>query len=155
METAQRTAVAGERTHVRVWICALILFLSTVAYADRSILSISGSGIKDEFGLTTVQLGFVLSAFSWAYVIAQVPGGLILDRFGTKRVYGVTLVIWSIATFLLGFVGKFASGVAGVVALLFALRFILGLIEAPSFPANARIAVMWFPKLERGRVTSL
>ena len=74
-ETAQPRAAAGERTHVRVWICALILLLSTVAYADRSILSISGSGIKDEFGLTTVQLGFVLSAFSWAYVIGQVPGG--------------------------------------------------------------------------------
>jgi ACS family glucarate transporter-like MFS transporter len=133
----------------------LILFLSTVAYADRSILSISGSGIKDEFGLTTIQLGFVLSAFSWAYVLGQIPGGLILDRFGTKWVYGTTLVIWSVATFLLGFVGQFASGVAGVVALLFALRFILGFIEAPSFPANARITVMWFPKLERGRVTSL
>src|ERR1700722_2904968 len=146
LETPPPQATAGERTHVRVWICALILLLSTVAYADRSILSISGSGIKDEFGLTTVQLGFVLSAFSWAYVIGQVPGGLLLDRFGTKRVYGVTLVIWSLATFLLGFVGKFASGTAGVVAALFALRFILGFIEAPSFPANARIAVMWFPK---------
>jgi ACS family glucarate transporter-like MFS transporter len=155
METAQPRTTAGKRTHVRVWICALILLLSTVAYADRSILSISGSAIKDEFGLSTVQLGFVLSAFSWAYVLGQVPGGLLLDRFGTKRVYGVTLVIWSLATFLLGFVGKFATGVAGVVALLFALRFILGFIEAPSFPANARIAVMWFPKLERGRVTSL
>jgi ACS family glucarate transporter-like MFS transporter len=154
-ETAQMRAAAGEKTHIRVWICALILLLSTVAYADRSILSISGSGIKDEFGLTTVQLGFVLSAFSWAYVLGQVPGGLILDRLGTKLVYGVTLVIWSLATFLLGFVGEFASGTAGVVALLFALRFILGFIEAPSFPANARIAVMWFPKLERGRVTSL
>lgn len=156
METAPPpTVAAGKRTHVRVWVGALILFLSTVAYADRSILSISGSGIKDEFGLSTIQLGFVLSAFSWAYVVGQIPGGLILDRFGTKWVYGTTLVIWSVATFLLGFVGKFASGVAGVVALLFALRFILGFIEAPSFPANARITVMWFPKLERGRVTSL
>src|ERR1700744_1556480 len=154
-ETAGPRTAAGGTAHVRVWIGALILLLGTVAYADPSILSISGSGIKDEFGLTTVQLGFVLSAFSWAYVIGQVPGGLILDRFGTKRVYGVTIVTWSLATFLLGFVGKFASGVAGVVALLFAFRFILGFIEAPSFPANARITVMWFPKLERGRVTSL
>lgn len=146
---------AETRTHVRVWICALILFLSTVAYADRSILSISGSGIKAEFGLTTVQLGYILSAFSWAYVLGQVPGGIILDRLGTKRVYGATLVVWSLATFLLGLVGKFASGAASAVALLFALRFILGFVEAPSFPANARITVMWFPKLERGRVTSL
>src|SRR6195952_1336577 len=154
-ETGPFQSVPATRSHVRIWICAMILFLSTVAYADRAILSISGSGIKDEFGLSTIQLGFVLSAFSWAYVLGQIPGGLILDRFGTKWVYGTTLIIWSLATFLLGFVGKFASGVAGVVALLFTLRFILGFIEAPSFPANARITVMWFPQLERGRVTSL
>lgn len=155
MSAQAASAAAGGRTHVRVWICAIILFLSTVAYADRSILSISGSVIKDAFGLSTVQLGYILSAFSWAYVIGHVPGGIILDYLGTKRVYGVTLVIWSLATFLLGLVGKFAGSVAGVVALLFGLRFILGFVEAPSFPANARITVMWFPKLERGRVTSL
>jgi MFS transporter, ACS family, glucarate transporter len=154
-DVAPASEATGGRTHVRVWICAIILFLSTVAYADRSILSISGSGIKDEFGLTTIQLGYILSAFSWAYVLGQIPGGLLLDYLGTKRVYGVTLVIWSLATFLLGFVGKFASGTTGVVILLFTLRFVLGFIEAPSFPANARITVMWFPKLERGRVTAL
>lgn len=94
--------VAEKRSRVRLWILAMILFLSTVAYADRSILSISGSGIKDEFGLSPVQLGFILSAFSWAYVLGQIPGGLILDRFGTKTVYGVTLVLWSVSTFLMG-----------------------------------------------------
>src|SRR4029077_17040287 len=90
--------VAERKTRIRIWILAMILFLSTVAYADRSILSISGSGIKDQFGLSPVQLGFILSAFSWAYVIGQIPGGLILDRFGTKTVYGVTLVLWSVST---------------------------------------------------------
>jgi MFS transporter, ACS family, glucarate transporter len=147
--------VTDKRTHVRVWILAIILFLSTVAYADRSILSIAGSGIKDEFGLSAVQLGYVLSAFSWAYVLGQIPGGLLLDYAGTKIVYGVTLVIWSLSTFALGFVGAFATGAADAVALIFTLRFILGFIEAPSFPANARIAVMWFPKSERGRASSL
>jgi MFS transporter, ACS family, glucarate transporter len=147
--------VTDKRTHVRVWILAIILFLSTVAYADRSILSIAGSGIKDEFGLSVVQLGYILSAFSWAYVLGQIPGGLLLDYAGTKIVYGVTLVIWSLSTFALGFVGAFATGAADAVALIFTLRFILGFIEAPSFPANARIAVMWFPKSERGRASSL
>ena len=147
--------VTDKRTHVRVWILAIILFLSTVAYADRSILSIAGSGIKDEFGLSAVQLGYILSAFSWAYVLGQIPGGLLLDYAGTKIVYGVTLVIWSLSTFALGFVGAFATGAADAVALIFTLRFILGFIEAPSFPANARIAVMWFPKSERGRASSL
>ncbi len=148
-------ALAAKRTHVRVWILAIILFLSTVAYADRSILSMAGSGIKQEFGLSTVQLGYILSAFSWAYVLGQLPGGLILDRFGTKIVYGVTLVLWSLSTFVLGFVGEFGASVTGTVILLFSLRFALGFIEAPSFPANARVTVMWFPKSERGRASSL
>ncbi len=144
-----------KRTRVRFWILALIMVLSTVAYADRSILSISGSGIKQEFGLSAIQLGYILSAFSWAYVLGQVPGGLLLDRIGTKRVYGATLVLWSLATFLIGFVGEFSANVTTAVVLFFTLRFALGFIEAPSFPANARIAVMWFPKSERGFATSL
>jgi MFS transporter, ACS family, glucarate transporter len=149
------TALVEKRSKVRIWILALILFLSTVAYADRSILSISGSGIKDEFGLSTVQLGYILSAFSWAYVLGQIPGGLMLDRLGTKKVYTVTLVLWSLATFLIGFVGELGTGVTGAVIAFFTLRFALGFIESPSFPANARVAVMWFPKSERGRATSL
>ncbi|MBE5253649.1 MAG: MFS transporter [Enterobacterales bacterium endosymbiont of Blomia tropicalis] len=142
-------------THVRIWILCLILFLSVVAYADRSILSISGSAIKEEFGLSAIQLGLILSAFSWAYVIGQIPGGLFLDRFGAKKVYGVTLVLWSIATIAMGFVGEFSSGMTGALVLMFGLRFVLGLIEAPSFPANARVVIMWFPGAERGRASSL
>jgi MFS transporter, ACS family, glucarate transporter len=147
--------VAEKRTRVRIWILGLILFLSTVAYADRSILSIAGSGIKDEFGLSTVQLGYILSAFSWAYVLGQIPGGLLLDHLGTKKVYLVTLVLWSVSTFLMGFVGAFSAGASGAVILFFTLRFALGFIESPSFPANARITAMWFPKSERGRASSL
>src|SRR5262249_38675325 len=139
-------AVADRKTRVRIWMLGMILFLSTVAYADRSILSISGSGIKDSFQLSTVQLGYILSAFSWAYVIGQIPGGLILDYFGTKRVYLITLVLWSLSTFVLGFVGEFVTGAAGAVAVIFTLRFVLGFVEAPSFPAHARLTVKWFPK---------
>lgn len=146
---------AKNGSHVRVWILMLILFLSVIAYADRSILSIAGGAIKDEFGLSPVQLGFVLSAFSWAYVIGQIPGGLFLDRFGTKKVYGTTLVLWSLATLAMGFTGEFSHGVTSALIIMFSLRFALGLIESPSFPANARVAIMWFPKAERGRASSL
>ena len=142
-------------THVRVWILCLILFLSVVGYADRSILSISGSAIKDEFGLSAIQLGLVLSAFSWAYVIGQIPGGLFLDRFGAKKVYGISLALWSVSTIAMGFIGEFADGMTGALILMFSLRFALGLIEAPSFPANARVVIMWFPSAERGRASSL
>lgn len=142
-------------TRVRIWILCLILFLSVVAYADRSILSISGSAIKEEFGLSAIQLGLILSAFSWAYVIGQIPGGLFLDRFGAKKVYGVTLALWSISTIAMGFVGELAGSMTTALVLMFTLRFALGLIEAPSFPANARVVIMWFPSAERGRASSL
>jgi ACS family glucarate transporter-like MFS transporter len=142
-------------THVRYVMLGLILLLATVAYADRAIFSIAAPGIKQQFGLSAIQLGYILSAFSWAYVVGQIPGGLLLDRFGTKAIYGVALVLWSVATFLIGFVGKISVDLSMAIGVLFALRFAVGLIEGPSFPANARIAVMWFPKDERGLATSL
>ncbi|MDE1157271.1 MAG: MFS transporter [Neorhizobium sp.] len=141
---------SSSSSHVRYWMLALIMLLSTIAYADRSVLSIAGSGIRDEFGLTPIQLGYILSAFSWAYVLGQIPGGLLLDRFGTRAVYGTTAILWSIATFAVGFVGELTADVTAAVVLLFALRFALGFIEAPGFPANARLTLMWFPKEERG-----
>ena len=147
--------MAARKSRVRHWLLALILFLSTVAYADRSILSMAGSGIRQEFGLSAVQLGFILSAFSWAYVVGQIPGGLLLDRFGTKTVYGVALLLWSAATFVIGFIGELGVSTATAVVLFFTLRFALGFIESPAFPANGRIAVMWFPKDERGLATSI
>lgn len=157
MTTLDTPAVASRpiRSRTRLWILGLILFLATVAYADRSILSISAPGIKSEFGLSQLQLGYVLSAFSWAYVIGQIPGGLLLDRFGTKIVYGVALALWSIATFLIGLVGAATKETVVALSLLFALRFVVGLVEGPSFPANARASVMWFPEAERGRATAL
>ncbi|MGI4801434.1 MAG: MFS transporter [Janthinobacterium lividum] len=153
--TTQDPAVAVRPTRTRYLMLGLILLLATVAYADRAILSISGPGIKQEFGLSPVQLGYILSAFSWAYVVGQIPGGLLLDRLGTKSVYGVALVLWSIATFMIGLVGDLATDVSVAIGLLFALRFAVGLIEGPSFPANARVVVMWFPNDERGLATSL
>ncbi|WP_144149078.1 MFS transporter [Paraburkholderia sp. BCC1884] len=154
--TAPYAATDSSRlTRTRFTILATILLLATVAYADRAILSIAGPGIAKEFSLNHIQLGYVLSAFSWAYVIGQIPGGLLLDRLGTKAVYGATLVMWSVATILVGFVGKITSDVSIALGLLFALRFALGFIEAPSFPANSRVTVMWFPKDERGLATSL
>jgi MFS transporter, ACS family, glucarate transporter len=154
--TAQYAATDSVRvTHTRFTLLATILLVATVAYADRAILSIAGPGIAKEFGLNHIQLGYILSAFSWAYVIGQIPGGLLLDRLGTKAVYGATLVLWSIATILVGFIGKITSDLSVALGLLFALRFALGFIEAPSFPANSRVTVMWFPKEERGLATSL
>jgi ACS family glucarate transporter-like MFS transporter len=133
-----------------VW---LLFVATTVNYADRATLSIAGSALADDLGLDPVAMGFAFSAFGWAYVLGQVPGGWLLDRFGSKRVYVLSVFLWSVFTFLQGLVGAL-PGSAAVVAL-FSLRLLLGLAESPSFPGNSRIVAAWFPTAERGTASAI
>ena len=138
----------GRTGRLRFFLLGLIFAITVVNYADRAILSIAGPVMAGELKLAPVALGFIFSAFGWSFVIGQLPGGWLLDRFGTKWVYAASILLWSLFTLLQGAVGFLAGG-AAVVAL-FALRFMGGLFEAPSFPANARIVSAWFPTAERG-----
>ncbi|MEO7891369.1 MAG: MFS transporter [Vicinamibacterales bacterium] len=131
----------------------MLFIVSAVNYADRATLSIAGSEVSKQLGLSKVMMGYAFSAFGWAYVIGQIPGGWLLDRFGSKRVYASSIIAWSFFTFLQGFVGYFQAATAVVV--LFALRFLLGLAEAPSFPGNGRIVAAWFPTSERGTASAI
>ena len=131
----------------------MIFVVTAVNYADRATLSIAGSEVSKELGLSKVAMGYAFSAFGWAYVIGQIPGGWLLDRFGSKPVYVCSIVAWSICTFLQGFIGAFAAATA--VVMLFTLRFLLGFAEAPSFPGNARIVAAWFPTAERGTASAI
>jgi ACS family glucarate transporter-like MFS transporter len=134
--------------NLRYYILFLIFVVTSVNYADRAIVSIAGPAMADEFGLDPVALGLIFSAFGWSYALGQLPGGWILDRFGTKWVYAASITLWSAFTLFQGLVGFVAGGTA--FALLFGLRFMVGLSEAPSFPANARLVSAWFPSVERG-----
>lgn len=146
--------VAGQTpTRIRYRIIALIFVVTTLNYADRATFSIAGSSASDELGLSPVAMGYVLSAFAWAYALAQIPGGMLLDRFGTKRIYAAAIAIWSILTAAQGLVGIVPGLVA--VTTLFLLRFLVGLAEAPSFPGNARLVAAWFPARERGTASAI
>ena len=140
-------------TRIRYRIIALIFLITSLNYADRATFSIAGEAASTELGLDPVQTGFILSAFAWAYVLAQIPGGALLDRFGTKRIYVAAIAFWSICTALQGFVGLI-PGLAAV-STLFAMRFLVGLAEAPSFPGNARLVAAWFPARERGTASAI
>lgn len=140
-------------THVRYRIIALIFLITSINYADRATFSIAGSAASAELGLSPVATGYILSAFAWAYVIAQVPGGALLDRFGTRRVYAAAIALWSVFTATQGFVGL-VPGISAI-TMLFALRFLVGLAEAPSFPGNARLVAAWFPGRERGTASAI
>lgn len=156
MEQAQaiRAASAAKvQTRTRWMILAMLFVITTINYADRATISIAAPGIKKELGLDAVQMGFVFSAFAWSYVIAQLPGGWLLDRFGSKITYFFSIFLWSVFTMLTGATGFVAGGAA--VAMLFTLRLLVGAAEAPSFPGNSRIASAWFPTNERGLAAAI
>lgn len=139
------------KTNVRYFILAIIFIVTTFNYVDRATLSIAAPSMRKELGFDAVTMGLAFSAFGWAYTSMQIPGGWILDKYGARVVYGTGLILWSVFTFLQGFVGHFSAAFA----MLFGLRFLMGIAESPAFPANSRLTVMWFPTHERGFATAI
>ncbi|WP_061162949.1 MFS transporter [Caballeronia temeraria] len=129
----------------------MIFVVTVFNYVDRATLSIAAPSMRHDLGFDALTMGIAFSAFGWAYTAMQIPGGLILDRFGARIVLGISLILWSTLTFLQGFVHLFASAFV----MLFALRFLMGIAESPAFPCNSRLTVMWFPSAERGLATSI
>ncbi|TCG04558.1 MFS transporter [Paraburkholderia steynii] len=153
MANVVQGVTAERRTRIRYGIVAMLFFVTAVNYADRATLSMAGTSMSKDLGLDAVAMGFIFSAFGWSYVIGQLPGGWLLDRFGSKRVYAASIFIWSLFTVMQGTVTFLSVSVA--VTTLFALRFLVGLAEAPSFPANGRIVASWFPAAERGTASAI
>src|ERR1700686_1504567 len=126
----------------RRWGIAWLLGLGVlVNYFDRVNLSVSRDALHAAFGISTVMYGYLLSPFNWSYFALQLPSGLLLDRFGVRRVGRISTIIWSVASFG----AAISTGIGG----LFGARFLLGIGEAPTFPANAKATGDWFPKDER------
>lgn len=148
------TAVEEKKgKHTRYLILLIIFIVTTINYADRATLSIAGTEVAKELQLSAISMGYIFSAFGWAYLLMQIPGGWLLDRYGSKKVYTYSLFFWSMFTFMQGFVDMVPLAYAGIS--MFIMRFMLGFSEAPSFPANARIVAAWFPTKERGTASAI
>lgn len=148
---SDKSISGAKRSCVRYSILAMIFLVTTFNYVDRATLSIAEPAMRKDLGFDAMTLGLAFSAFGWAYTGLQIPGGVILDRFGSRIVYGVSLLVWSLFTFLQGYVDLFSSAFMA----LFTLRFLMGVAESPAFPANNRLTVMWFPQQERGVATAV
>mgnify|MGYP003365320318 CR=1 FL=1 len=138
---------------VRWTILAMLFAVTVINYAVRAAMSLAAPSLSKDLGIGPLELGLIFSAFGWAYVVAQIPGGWLLDRFGAPRVYFWAIVLWSIITAAHGAV-VWMSGAAAVTTL-FILRFLVGFAEGPSFPGNARIVANWFPARERGTASAI
>ncbi len=135
------------RRHRR-WRIALLLGLGVlINYIDRVCVSVSHTSLFVAFGLSDVAFGYLSGCFNWSYAICQLPVGVILDKFGVKRVGRIGAFLWSIAAF--------ASAATPNLSGLFGARLLLGVGEAPIFPANAKAIGLWFPAHQRGLATSL
>ena len=132
----------------RRWRIAWLLgFGVLVNYFDRVNLSVSQAALRDTFKISTVTFGYLLSAYSWTYALLQLPSGVLLDRFGVRRVGLVGTMLWTVASF--------AAALASGVGQFFAARFLLGVGEAPTFPGNAKAIGYWFPGYERSMATAI
>lgn len=141
-------APGPEKIPRRRWAIALLLGMGVlVNYFDRVNLSVSRDALDSAFGISAVAFGWLSGAYNWTYMLLQLPSGLLLDRFGVRRVGVVSTVIWSIASFATAL----STGVSG----LFASRFLLGIGEAPTFPGNSKAIGYWFPTNERSLATAM
>lgn len=136
------------RPSQRRWRIAWLLGLGVlVNYFDRVNLSVSHDALITTFGISDVAFGYLSGAYNWTYAACQLPIGVLLDRFGIRRIGRFSTLIWSIASFG----AAVTSGLGGF----FGARFLLGVGEAPTFPANAKAIGHWFPARERGFATAL
>jgi MFS family permease len=114
----------------------LLVVAGCVNYLDRSAVAVGNPEIRADLHLSFSQMGLLLASFAWAYGLAQIPAGALVDRFGPRRALGAGLVLWSAAQIGAGFVGTLGQFVAARIA--------LGLGESPMYIGGTRVCADWF-----------
>jgi len=143
----------ARETRIRYLIIGILFAVSCFSFADRSALSQAVAAMPKEMNLNPQRMGYLLFGFGWAYALGQLPSGGLLDRFGSKRVYGIAIILWSTFAFLTGCAGFVSASLAFTT--IFILRILSGLAQSPVFPGNGRIVAAWFPTTERGRASAI
>lgn len=128
-------------------IACLLGFGVLVNYFDRVNLSVSKDALTAAFGISAVTFGYLSSAYNWTYAALQLPSGLLLDKFGVRRVNCVSTVIWALASFG----AAVSTGITGFLS----ARLFLGVGEAPTFPGYSKAVGYWFPVQERSFATAI
>ncbi|MBB5398964.1 MFS transporter [Paraburkholderia youngii] len=123
-------------------VLVMLCIMYFITYLDRVNVSTAAAGFGKEFNLTHTQVGLVFSAFAYPYLLFQVIGGWVSDRFGARRTLLFCGAIWGLATVF--------TGLAGGLASLLAARLVLGFGEGATFPAATSAMSRWVAKEKRG-----
>jgi sugar phosphate permease len=126
---------------------AMLVVAGVINYVDRATLAVANPLIRQDLGLSIADMGYLLSAFLWAYAFAQLPTGAMVDKLGPRLLLTFGLGAWSFAQFLGGLVQNFGQ--------FFGARLLLGVGEAPQFPTCARVVRDWFNPRDRGLATGI
>ncbi|CAB1247018.1 MFS transporter [Clostridium sp. WLY-B-L2] len=127
-------------------IFALLYIAYCILYVDRAAMNIALTSIGKDFGLNASQSGLVLSAFYISYAFIQVPGGWLSDKFGSKVVIIISILMWSVFTMFTGFSWSFTS--------LLIIRFMFGIGEGPYTAASLSETSEVFDYRDRSKATS-
>src|SRR5277367_6358173 len=132
---------------IQIAALAMLVMAGVINYIDRATLAVANPLIREELGLSIADMGYLLSAFLWAYAFAQLPTGAMVDRLGPRILLTCGLGLWSLAQVLGGLVRGFGE--------FFGARILLGIGEAPQFPTGARVVRDWFNPRDRGLATGV
>lgn len=144
----ESTAGSGQRpTRVRGLVVLFLALAASSAYVTRHGLAVANTTIQEELGFNNEQFGYLYSAFSLGYLLAQVPGGWLGQRFGTRGVMALLSVAWSACTLITASVSSLGTMVAS--------RLGFGLAQAGLIPNQAKVVGDWFPLHARGTVSSI
>jgi len=128
-------------------VCALIFFATTINYLDRQVIGILKPLLESDLSIGEAEYGYIVTCFQLAYAFGMVIAGRLIDKFGTKIGYGISVILWSIAA--MGH--ALAKGGLG-----FGFwRALLGVSESGNFPAAIKTVAEWFPKRERALATGI
>jgi sugar phosphate permease len=133
--------------HRRYSILAILFSAYLLCYLDRMAIASAIPFIAEEFQLSPLAMGGVLSAFFFGYSLMQIPGGLLADKYGPNRVMTASIVCWSLFTAL--------TGAAGSLTMLLVIRVMFGLSEGPFPPTASKTIALWFPRREVGRANGV
>ena len=136
--------LAQSPTNARRTVLLLGFLVAVITYLDRVCISVAAPSMTADLGLSTIEMGYVFSAFALAYGIFEIPMGWLGDRYGQRRLLTRIVICWSVFTIM--------TGMARSYMVLAATRFIFGAAEAGAFPTLARALARWFPVQDRGHV---
>ena len=129
------------------WLVILIALSVLLNYVDRGAIGIAAPLMKQELGLSATGFGIAVSAFFWVYAPLCLVVGWLCDRFCVYRLFAAGIALWALATELTGFVHG--------LALLIALRLVLGLGESIAFPGSSKIFAAEVPAANRGMANAM